>query len=346
MATNGIDTEIPASPARFGKAASMIAAALFATCLALPASAEDTNTRVSFGLNWLPQGEHCGFYQALATGLYEDAGLDVELQPGGPDINVPNLVAAGTVDLGMGSSFTSLNAINQGIPLVTVAAFLQKDPQTLVAHGGQGVSTLEDLKDRPVMIAKFSQFEFWQFLKMEYGFSDDQIRPYTYSAAPFLADPEAVQQGYITEDALLLGAELPEPPVSIMLADYGYQNYASTAFTSQPFLDENPEVVRAFLAATAEGYRQCIEDDYTPAMEAVMAANPDHTAELFDFKLKQMRDREMVTGGDAEAGGVGAMTDARWQSFFDTMSAAGVYPADLDYADAYTLDYVGAMTGN
>ncbi|MCB1487330.1 MAG: ABC transporter substrate-binding protein [Bauldia sp.] len=297
-------------------------------------------TAIRYGLNWLAEGEHCGFYQALGAGLYEAAGLDVTLEPGGPDRNIPLLVAAGEVDLGMGSSFTTLNMMKEGIEAETVAAFFQKDPQTLVAHAGQGVSTLEDLKGRPIMIAKFSQLEFWQFLKAKFGFTDDQVRPYTYSAAPFLVDPTAVQQGYITEDALLLGKELPEPPVSILLADYGYQNYASTVFGTKAYLESHADAVKAFLAATAEGYKQCIEGNYDEAMALVLAANPEHTEELFHFKLKQMTDRGLVLSGDAETGGIGAMSDARWKDFFDVMAASDVYPADLDYTAAYSLDYL------
>jgi NitT/TauT family transport system substrate-binding protein len=236
--------------------------------------------------------------------------------------------------------------LSEGIEAETVASFFQKDPQTLVAHPGQGIETLEDLKGKPIMIAKFSQLEFWQFLKAKYGFTDEQIQPYTYSAAPFLADPTAVQQGYITEDALLLGKDLPAPPVSILLADHGYQNYATTVFGAKPFLEANADAVKAFLAATAEGYRQCIAGDYADAMKLVMAENPDHTEELFHFKLKQMIDRGLVLSGDAETAGIGAMSDARWKEFFDLMVASGVYPADLDYKAAYSLDYLPAATSN
>ena len=190
------------------------------------------------------------------------------------------------------------------------------------------------------MIAKFSQYEFWQFLKTKYGFSDENIRPYTYSAAPFLADPKAVQQGYVTEDALLLGKELPEPPVSVLLADYGYQNYATTVFGTDAWIDAHKDTVKAFLKATAAGYALCMKGDYADAMKAVIAANPDHSEELFDFKMKQMGDRGLVISGDAEAGGIGAMTDARWKDFFDTMVASGVYPPALDYKAGYTLEFL------
>lgn len=302
--------------------------------LLAPASAAE---KIVFGTNWLPETEHCGFYQAKAAGLYEAAGLDVELVPGGPDTNVPQLVAGGKDNLGMGSSFTTLNMQAEGIAGVTVAAFFQKDPQTLVAHGGQGVSALEDLKGRPIMIAKFSQTEFWQFLKTKYGFTDDQVRPYTYSAAPFLADPKAVQQGYITEDAFLLGKQLPEPPVSILLADYGYQNYATTVFGMRDWIDAHQDAVKAFVDATAKGYQACLDGTADAAKTAILAANPDHPADLYDFKLTQMRDRKMVTGEDG--GPIGHMSEVRWKDFFDTMVTSGVYAGDVPYQKAYDLSF-------
>jgi NitT/TauT family transport system substrate-binding protein len=297
--------------------------------------------KVRFGLNWLPQGEHCGFFQAKASGIYEKAGLDVELKGGGPDVNVPLLVGSGQLDFGMGSSFTTLNMIDQGIPGVTVASYFQKDPQTLVAHPDQGISKLADIKGKPVMVAKFSQQEFWQFLKQKFGYSDDQLRPYTYSAAPFLADPKAVQQGYVTEDAFLLGAQMKKPPVILLLADEGYQNYQATAFALKPYLDRKPEVARQFIEATRQGYAACMAGNYAAGMKLVLAMNPDHGEPLFHFKIKEMKARAMVDGGDAKTMGIGAMTDTRWKEFFDIMSAAGVYKRTLDYNAAYTLKFLG-----
>jgi NitT/TauT family transport system substrate-binding protein len=295
--------------------------------------------KVVYGLNWVPQGEHCGFFQALAQGYYRDAGLDVELRPGNPNANLALQVAAGEIDMGMGSSFTTLNLVNHGVKAKTVAAFLQKDPQTLVAHADQGVSTLQDLKGRPIMVGQFSRSEFWQFLKTRYGFGDDQLRAYSYSAAPFLADPKAVQQGYITEDAALLGKELPKPPVSILLADYGYDNYASTIFTTDAYIAAHPKTVQAFVDASRKGYEECVKGDATPAMKAILAVNPSGGEELFRFKVDQMRKRGLVDGGDAGKLGIGAMTDERWASFFDTMATAGIYPKTLDVKAAYTLQF-------
>jgi NitT/TauT family transport system substrate-binding protein len=323
---------------------SVVLGCLLAVCAITVAATAGTQaaekTKIRYNLNWLPEGEHCGFFQAKAAGMYDQAGLDVELKSGGPDVNVPLLVANGAVDLGMGTSFTTLNMVDQGIPGVTIAAYFQKDPNTLVAHPGEGISKLEDVKGKPVMMAKFAQQEVWQFLKQKYGFTDDQLRPYAYSAAPFLADPKAIQQGYVTEDAFLLGAKMSEPPVILFLADYGYQNYATTVFGLRSYIDNNAKAIRAFLDATRKGYEACLAGDYTAGMKMVLTLNPEHGEPLFNFKLKQMKERGMVDGGDAAKLGIGAMTDARWKDFFDTMSAAGVYKSSLNYHSAYTLDLI------
>jgi NitT/TauT family transport system substrate-binding protein len=312
-----------------------------ALALALSAGAQAAE-KVRFGLSWVAEAEHCGFFQAKANGLYDKAGLDVEIVNGGPDRNVPLQIGAGDLQLAMGSSFTTLHMLQNGVPAVTVAAFFQKDPQTLVAHPDQGITRLQDLKGKPIMVARFSQQEYWQFLKRRYGFSDEQLRPYTYSAAPFLVNPQAVQQGYITEDAMLLGKAMPKPPVSILLADYGYTNYQDTVFGSKAWVDAHPQVVQAFIDATREGWKQCLTGDYTPAMRGVLAMNPEHGEPLFHFKMKQTKERGLVDSGDARTLGLGAMTDARWKDFFEVMSASGVYPPTLDYRQAYTLKFVGA----
>lgn len=327
-------------PSRSMRTASsaLTSAALFLVMGA--ATTADAAEKIRFGLGWLPEAEHCGFFQAKATGLYEKAGLDVDLIAGGPGVNTAMLVAGGEQDLGMGSSFTTLNMVKQGIPGVTVAAFFQKDPQTLVAHAGQGISKLEDVKGRPVMVADFARGEFWQFLKSRFGFTDDQLRPYTYSSAVFVADKTAIQQGYVTADAHYLGSQLDQPPVIMLLADEGYLNYATTVFGMRSYVDSHPDAVRAFLTATAEGWKSCMTGDYTPAMKLATSINTDpaYGEGLWKASITEMRKRHIVA--DEKGEGIGMMTETRWAGFFADMVKAGVYPADLDVHKAYTLDYL------
>lgn len=166
-----------------------------------PAAAET----VSFGTDWKAEAEHGGFYQAIATGIYRRHGLDVQLRPGGPQVNHAQLLAAGVLDFNISSnSFGPLNFVQQNIPMVAVAAIFQKDPSVLIAHPGQGADSLAALKGRPIMIGSDTRVTAWLFLKQKFGYTDDQIRPYGFSVAPFLADKTAIQQGYLTSEPFMI----------------------------------------------------------------------------------------------------------------------------------------------
>jgi NitT/TauT family transport system substrate-binding protein len=149
--------------------------------------------------NWFAQAEHGGFYQAVATGLYKKHGLDVTIKMGGPQVNGVQLLAAGQADCIMGSSQLQMTqARSNGVPIVTVAALFQKDPQALIGH--EDVKSFEDMKGKTILIASTAQQGYWPWLKTKYGFTDAQTRPYTFSIQPFLADKNTVQQGYITSE--------------------------------------------------------------------------------------------------------------------------------------------------
>jgi NitT/TauT family transport system substrate-binding protein len=296
--------------------------------------------RIVVGLNWVPETEHCGFFQAEAAGLYRKAGLQVEIVNGGPDVNLPLLVGSGRINLALGTSFTTLNMQASGIDAVTIAAYFQKDPQTLVAHAGQGIRSFDDLHGRPIMVGKFARQEFWQFLKARYNFSDDQLRSYDSNPSAFLADKSAIAQGYVTQDGVLLGSHMPEGMVSFLLADYGFDNYSQTIFGMRRWIDAHHDQVRRFIRATAEGYRQCTFGDPRIAMKPILARNPEHGVPLYYFKQRKMRELGMIGGGDAARLGIGAMTDARWAHFYHVMARTGLYPAKLDWKKAYSLEFL------
>jgi NitT/TauT family transport system substrate-binding protein len=313
---------------------STIVAALVAT-----AGAARAAEKIVFGLNWMPQAEMCGFFQAREMGLFSAAGLNVELLPGGPGMNMAQLVAAGKYDLAMGSALTTLAMRKEDIPGVTVAAMLQKSPSTFVSHPGQGISKLEDLKGRPVAVSNFGRAYQWAWAKAEFGFDDSQLRPYVYNPAAFVANPALSQQGYVTEDAFFLGKALGAEPVIMLLADRGYPDYATTVFGLADTLAKRREAMAKFVAASARGFAECVNGDPSKAIAAISAAAAEQTPELSKFKLAQMKRYDMVTGGDAQQLGVGAMTDERWATIFKIMSGLGVYPKDLDYKSAYSLEF-------
>lgn len=296
-------------------------------------------TSITFGTNWYAQAEHGGFYQALATGIYEDYGLEVTIKMGGPQVNGTQLLMGGAVDFFMGYSADAIKAVVEGIPKVTVAAMFQKDPQVLIAHPDQGIETLADLKGRPVFISSAANVTYWPFLAAQYDFTEDMKRPYNFNPGPFLNDQQSAQQGYLSSEPLAIRQEGGFEPVVFLLADFGYDPYACTIETRQEIVDSQPDVVQRFVDASIKGWYSYFENP-EPANGLIQQDNPEMTDEQIAYGIEKMQEYGIVDSGDTTKFGIGAMTDGRWESFFATMSAAGVYPKDTDYTKAYTLDFV------
>jgi len=316
-------------------------AALVAACSgpkahAPPAAAGRTALR--FATDWRAQAEQGGFYEALANGEYTKRGLDVKIVQGGPGVNVPQLLAAGSVDLGMGSnSFIVMNLAQQGAPVKAVAAFMQKDPQVLIAHPDAGIASIADLKGHPILLSDASVSAFWVWLKAKYGFTDDQVRKYTFNSAPFLADKRAAQQGYLTSEPYTIEKQSGIKPKVFLLADEGYPGYAAMVLARDDLIAKNPAAVQAFVEATAQGWRDYLNGDPAPGDALIKKDNPEMTQDLLDQARAKMRDAHIVEGDPKQP--VGGMTDARWKTFFDVAAGQGVYPRTLDYHRAYTLQF-------
>ena len=320
----------------------LLATLLLAACS--PAKkAEPANglTPIKFATDWHAQAEHGGFYQALATGEYKKRGLDVTIVQGGPSVNVPQLLATGAVDLGMGSnSFIALNLAQQGVPVKAVAATMQIDPQVLIAHPDQGIKSIADMKGRPILLSDASVTAFWVWLKSKYGFTDDQVRKYTHSSAPFLADKTIVQEGYLTSEPYTIEQQSGEKPAVFLLAAEGYPGYAAMVLAPDSLIASNPKAVQAFVDATAAGWQSYLHGDPKPGDALIRKDNPEMTQSILDQARDKLRSYGIVDGGDAKTGGVGVMTDKRWGDFFQVASSQGVYPKTLDYKKAYTLQFV------
>ena len=319
------------------------AATLLGAALALPrAAAAET---VNFGTDWKAEAEHGGFYQAIATGIYKRYGLDVTLRPGGPQVNHAQLLAAGILDFNIASnSFVPLNFVAEKIPMVAVAAIFQKDPSVLIAHPGQGEDSFAALKGRPIMISGDTRVTSWLFLKQKFGYTDDQIRPYGFSVAPFLADQKAVQQGYLTSEPYIIEKEGVKPVV-LLLADAGYGSYGALIETSEKLVRDKPDLVQRFVDASIEGWSSYLNGDPAPGNALIKRDNPEMTDALIAYGRDKMKAYGIVDSGEAKTNGIGAMSEARWRDFFDTAAKAGLYPADMDFSKAYTLQFANKKVG-
>jgi NitT/TauT family transport system substrate-binding protein len=300
--------------------------------------------KVTFGTNWFAEAEHGGFYQALATGLYQQHGLDVTIKMGGPQVNGTQLLMGGAIDFFMGYEADAIQAIQEGIPKITVAAIFQKDPQILIAHPELNAKDLKDLKGKAIFVSSAANVTFWPFLKAKYSFTDDQKRPYNFNPGPFLADKTSIQQGYLTSEPLAIKKAGGFDPVVFLLADYGYTPYSTTIECKQELVQKNPDLVQRFVDASIKGWYSYLEGDPAPGNALIKKANPEMTDEQINYGIAKLKEYGIVLSGDAETKGIGAMTDDRWKSFYEAMSAQGVFKKGTDPTKAYTLQFVNKGT--
>ena len=310
------------------------------------ANAQGALDKVSFGTNWVAEAEHGGFFQAVADGTYKSYGLDVTIVPGGPNVNNRALLIARKLDFFMSANtLQSLDAVANNVPVVAVAAMFQKDPQVFVAHPESKVTKLEDLKPLTLFVSKEGVAGYFQWLKSEYGFAEEKIKPYTFNAQPFLADKNSAMQGYVTSEPFAVEKQAGFKPKVILLADYGFNTYSTLIETRRDLTEKKPDLVQRFVDASVIGWYNYLYGDNKPANDMIKKLNPEMTDDLLSYSVAKMKENGIVDSGDSLKNGIGAMTDERAASFFDKMARAGVVRRDIDFRKAYTLQFVNKGVG-
>ncbi|WP_409190997.1 ABC transporter substrate-binding protein [Bradyrhizobium sp. RDM4] len=312
---------------------------------AVPARAE-TLDKVSFGTNWVAEAEHGGFFQAVADGTYKKYGLDVTIVPGGPNENNRMLLIAGKIDFFMAANtLMSFDAVANNVPVVTIAAIFQKDPQVLLTQPDAKVSKIEDLKPLTLFVSKEGMTSYFQWLKSEYGFSEKNVRPYNFNPQPFIANPKSAMQGYVTSEPFAVEKAAGFKPNVLLLADYGFNTYSTLVETRRDMVEKKTDLVQRFVDASIVGWYNYIYGDNSAGNAMIKKLNPEMTDELLAYSVAKMKQYGIVDSGESLRNGIGAMSDERYTSFFDKMVKAGVVKPDLDFRKSYTLRFVNKGVG-
>jgi NitT/TauT family transport system substrate-binding protein len=308
-----------------------------------PAQAQKLD-KVRFGTNWVAEAEHGGFYQALADGTYKKYGLDVTIVPGGPNVNNRILLPVGKLDFFMSAnSLQTFDAVAHNIPTIAVAASFQKDPQVLIAR--PDVKKFAELKKLTLFVSKEGIVTYFQWLKHTYGFDEKKVKPYTFNAQPFLADKNSAMEGYVTSEPYAIEKQAKFKPSVFLLADYGFNSYSTLIETRRDLVDKRPDLVQRFVDASTIGWYHYLYGDPSPGNALIKKQNPEMTDDQLAYSIAKMKEDGIVDSGDTLKLGIGAMTDARWKSFYDKMVQSGVVKAGLDYRRGYTLKFVDKGVG-
>jgi NitT/TauT family transport system substrate-binding protein len=323
-----------------------LTAGLVTALLAISPARDQTLDKVSFGTNWVAEAEHGGFFQAVADGTYQKYGLDVTIVPGGPNDNNRMLLIAGKIDFFMAANtLMSFDAVANHVPVVTIAAIFQKDPQVLLTHPELKITKLEELKPLTLLVSKEGISSYFQWLKSEYGFNEKNVRPYTFNPQPFIANGQSAMQGYVTSEPFAIEKSAGFKPGIILLADNGFNTYSTLIETRRDVIDTKPDLVQRFVDASIIGWYNYLYGDNSAGNAMIKKLNPEMSDELLAYSVGKMKEYGIVDSGDSLRDGIGAMTDERVASFFNKMVKAGVVRSDIDYRNAYTLRFVNKGVG-
>ena len=312
---------------------------LVAICFSLAGcrhpAASNGLTKVVLQTDWYPQPEHGGFYTALVKGYYQDEGLDVTIQPGGPFVSAEQQIATNTAQFAMGSSDRVLEAYSSGQPLYAVAATLQHDPQGIMMHKDSPVHSFADLDGHTIAIKPASTW--FSYLAARYKLTHIREIPANFSIASFVHDPGYMQQAFATSEpyfARKAGAETR----FLLVSDTGYNPYR-VMFTSKSFAQQHPEVVAKFVRASLRGWRDYLSDP-GPANAEIARLNPAMSPDWMQFSWQALKDDHFVTGEDLSGADIGKMDPARWTIMYNQLTALKMIQKPFNPADAYTLQFL------
>ena len=294
------------------------------------------NDNVKLSLDWVPQGEHGGFFQAIAKGYYDDASINLEIVPGGPSINTKAMLMADQVQFNIGGSAGALNYAKQDLPFRAVASFFQKTPQVLISHPNMGIDHPRDFQGKTIFLSNFGRLSFWGFIKKKYDLSDDQLKSYNFNSQPFIDDPQSIQQGYLSSEPFAIKKVAGFEPVVHLLADHGFSAYANTIEASDKLIQENPDLIKRFISASRKGWEDYLKNDPQPAFDLIQELNPDMPSDKLAYAHEKLIEYKIVTGNNQK---IGSMTHDRWQEFYEMSVELGIYDSEFDYKKAYTLEF-------
>ncbi len=301
--------------------------------------AAEKSTRITVQLDWVPEPEHGGFYQAQAKGYFREEGIEVVLLPGGPGAQVVPSVATGKADVGQADDISTLLQQAEGLPLVQFAAVFQDDPSGILVHSDSPVRRFEDLQGKTIIARP--GWPFLEFLKRKYGLTVNVVAQ-NFSSAAFLGNKEALQQGYYIAEPFHITQAGGKMPRFLSTWDAGFRGYA-VLITNRRFARERPADLRAFTRAYIRGWRDYLEGDPSPAHAALKQANAQNTDAFMDFSRRMILQEKLVTGRDADGGPakVGRLDPARYTAQIAKLEEIGLLkPGKVTAAAALTTEFL------
>ena len=284
---------------------------------------------VTLLMDWFPQGNQSGYWQAQFDNEYHD-DVKIVVKSGGPKVNTTAQVAAGSVEFGLQASDSVMLANAKGAGLKGIFVSLNHVPYTLVFHPNTGVNSVKDLDGRPFAVKM--GVTYWKWVKHTYQLNAVKEFPLTGDLGLFARTPQQFQQGY----SLFLPARLDAKGVAneqITVESLGYRPY-SVLFTTDKLIKENPELVQAVVDRLSISFPKSLIDP-KPTRDFILSKSKKVNAEIHNNALELMK-RDFLPKDWSK---IGCQDPNRWVELANQMKEVNVLPADFDPHSSYDTSF-------
>jgi ABC-type nitrate/sulfonate/bicarbonate transport system substrate-binding protein len=309
---------------------------ILAVLLSLPLATAQAADSVTLRLKWFNQAQFAGYYVARENGYYQSAGLDVNIQPGGPDFPAIQMVAGGNEQFGVTGADQVLIARSKGVPVVAIAVLYRRNPFVLFSLAKSGIKTPADYVGKNVGVKLGGNEELIYravLAKAKIDKSKLTEVPVKFDLAPLLSGAVDVWPGYLINE--VVAAQEKGFAVNIVYpSDFGIDLYADTLFTTEKMLQEKPDVVDRFVTATLKGWGTAIA---APEQAAKITVKQGSNL-TYDHELAMMKASLPLLQPDS--GPVGSMQEASWAAAQDFLVGGGFQKSRVDLAKAYTTKFL------
>jgi NitT/TauT family transport system substrate-binding protein len=312
-----------------------IVLSIAATILSAVLATAQADESVTLRLKWFHQAQFAGFYVAKEKDFYKSAGLNVDIQPGGPDFPAIQMVTGGNEQFGVTGADQILIARSKGVPVVALAVIFRRNPFVLFSLAKSGIKVPTDYVGKNIGVKIGGNEELiYRAVLAKAGVDKARLNeiPVKFDITPLLAGAVDVWPGYLINEVLAakekgFDVNVVSPP------DYGIDLYADTLFTTEKMLKEKPDVVRKFVTATLKGWSSAMA---TPE-EAAQITVKYGTKLTYDHELAMMKASLPLLQPDAQP--VGWMDAANWSATQKLLVDAGFQKSPVDIAGAFTVEF-------
>jgi NitT/TauT family transport system substrate-binding protein len=322
-----------------------VIAALAAGSLTTPAPASAQSlTKASLRLKWLPQAQFAGFYVALAKGYYKAEGIDLTINPGGPNLLPENLVATGADTFALsGGSDSVFAARDKGLPIVCIGVSHQITPFVFVTRKDGPVKTLQDFKGKTVTTWFTGANHVLNGMLAKEGIKPDEVKiqPQQVSITPFVDGTVDVVTATYYNELDTIQSRMPKDSLKVFVAeDYGITFPRDTLIVSESIAKEKPDLVKAFLRASIKGWKDAFADP-KGAVDTVMGVAPTLDRPHQEFMLTEVK--RLMTAGNAAQNGLFWIDPEAIKTAHDFFLKYGVISKPLDLAAAYDVSFIESI---